>query len=39
MKLVVVEAISSPASDVSLSSLASLLILKALFPVVTMDIQ
>ena len=39
VKLVVVEAISSPASDVSLSNLASLLILKALFPVVTMDIQ
>ena len=30
---------ASPASDVSLSNLASLLILKALFPVVTMDIQ
>ena len=33
------EAISFPASDVSLSNLASLLILKSLFLVVTMDIR
>lgn len=33
------EAISFPASDVSLSNLASLVILKSLFPVVKMDIR
>ena len=33
------EVLSSPASEVSLSNLASLLILNALFPVVTMNIR